>query len=179
MDWHRDVRVHFARMGLVFKRLYDPIRSHLKRRMDTILFTLPLYPNQMLTKTLSVQKADKGTMRVIDPIPFFYSLSAESVAAHAASLLKPHAIIAMQTPSPRPAWQEPEYDASESHPCRRAFIRCSRDESVGLELQNKMLIDSGVNWVLRDLDSDHSPWLCREAEFLAVLKDVINEFVNG
>lgn len=42
-----------------------------------------------------------------------------------------------------------------------------------------MLKDSGVNWVLRDLDSDHSPWLCREAEFMAVLKDVINEFVNG
>lgn len=118
-------------------------------------------------------------MSVIDPIPFFYNLSTESVAAHATSLLKPHAIIAMQAPSPRPAWQEPEYDASESQPCRRAFIRSSRDESVSLELQNKMLNDSGVDWLLRDLDSDHSPWLSREAEFVAVLKDLINEFING
>lgn len=118
-------------------------------------------------------------MTAIDPIRFFYNLSTESVAAHAASLLKPHAIIAMQTPSPRPAWQELEYDASGSHSCRRAFIRCSRDETIYLELQNRMLKDSGVNWVLRDLDSDHSPWLCREAEFVAVLKDVINGFVNG
>ena len=42
-----------------------------------------------------------------------------------------------------------------------------------------MLNDSGVDWLLRDLDSDHSPWLSREAEFVAVLKDLINEFING
>lgn len=143
------------------------------------LYPYSEYPSQMLTKTLSVQKADKGTLNVIDPIPFFYNLTTESIAAYATSLLKPHAIISMQAPSPRPAWQEAEYDASESHPCRRAFIRCSRDESVCLELQNRMIKDSGVNWLLRDLDSDHSPWLSREAEFVAVLKDVINEFVNG
>lgn len=116
-------------------------------------------------------------MTIIDPVPFFYSLSTESVAAHAASLLKPQAIIAMQAPSPRPAWQELEYDASGSHPCRRAFIRCLRDESICLELQDRMLKDSEVNWALRYLDSDHSPWLSREAEFVDVLKDVINEFV--
>lgn len=137
----------------------------------------PLYPNKLLTKTLLVQKAGKGTMNVIDPIPHFYGLATKSVAAHAVSLLKPHAIIAMQTPSPRPAWQEPEYNASDSQPCRRAFIRCLRDESIHLERQDLMLKDSGVDWVVRDLDSDHSPWLSREADFVAVLKDVVDGFV--
>lgn len=137
-----------------------------------------LYPNKMLTKTILIQKADKGTMAVNDPIPPFYGLATESVAACAASLLKPHAIIAMQTPSPRPAWQEPAYNASDSHPCRRAFIRCLRDETIRLEMQDLMLKDSGVDWVVRDLDTDHSPWLCREAEFVAVLKDVVDGFVS-
>lgn len=134
----------------------------------------------MLTKTLlfkkKKKKAEKGTMTVIEPIPHFYGLVSESVAANAASLLKAHAIIAMQTPSPRPAWQEPEYNASDSLPCRRAFIRCLRDETIHVELQDKLIEDSGVDWVVKDLDSDHSPWLCMEAEFLAVLKDVVEGF---
>lgn len=115
-------------------------------------------------------------MTVIEPIPSFYGLASESVAANAVSLLKSHAIIAMQTPSPLPAWQEPEYNASDSLPCRRAFIRCLRDETIQLEIQDKLIEDSGVDWVVRDLDSDHSPWLCMEAEFLAVLKDVVEGF---
>lgn len=118
-------------------------------------------------------------MTVIDPIPLFYGLATESVAANATSLLKPHAVSAMQTPSPRPAWQEPEYNASDSHPCRRAFIRCLRDETILVEIQDRLIEKSGVDWVVRDLDSDHSPWLCMEAEFLAVLKDVVEGFVLG
>lgn len=123
-----------------------------------------------------------GTVTVTDPIPRFYGLATEPIAAHAASLLKPHAAIAMVTPSPRPAWQEPVYNASnasDSTPCRRAFIRCLRDQSIHVEVQDKMLKDSGVDWVVRDLDSDHSPWLCMEAEFLALLKDVVEGFVLG
>lgn len=118
-------------------------------------------------------------MTVIDPIPVFYGLATESVATNAVSLLKSHAVIAMQTPSPQPAWQEPEYNASDSYPCRRAFIRCFRDETIRIEAQDKLIEDSGVDWVVRDLDSDHCPWLCMEAEFLAVLEDVVDGFVIG
>lgn len=119
-------------------------------------------------------------MTIIDPIPPFYGLATESVAKNAVSLLKPHAVIAMDTPSPRPAWQEAEYNASDSYPCRRAFIRCLRDETIRMETQVKSVEDSGVDWVVKDLDSDHCPWLCMEAEFLAVLKDVVDGFVlNG
>lgn len=51
--------VHFARMDLVFKILYDPICSHLNPRMDAILFTLPLYPNPNAYQKLSPFKRQK------------------------------------------------------------------------------------------------------------------------
>jgi pimeloyl-ACP methyl ester carboxylesterase len=53
----------------------------------------------------------------------------------------------------------------------KTYVVCTQDNSIPLALQRRMLREAGVTDV-HELDSDHSPFLCRTAELAEILNGI-------
>lgn len=62
-----------------------------------------------------------------------------------------------------PAWADAVYAG------RRVFIRCMQDRAAPLAYQDKLLMESGVEWDIRDIESSHSPFISRAGELAAII----------
>jgi hypothetical protein len=71
------------------------------------------------------------------------------------------------SPIPRASWD------SEAFKDTVAYIRTVNDTSLPLFMQ-QMMIDNaeGVNWILKDIESDHSPQLSQPEKFSALLVEL-------
>ena len=65
--------------------------------------------------------------------------------------------------------QGPGSDAFAELP--RAYVVCTRDRAIPPRLQRLTLDAAGCDPVL-ELDTDHSPWLSRTAELVAILEEL-------
>lgn len=79
---------------------------------------------------------------------------------------------ALMSPSPPSAWADPGYSG------RRAYIRCSQDATIPVFAQDLMVKYSGVEWVIKDFDTSHSPYLSRPAELAECLVGLAEDFVR-
>ena len=70
---------------------------------------------------------------------------------------------AVYSPVPRASWDAPAYAG------RVAFVKTLRDLAVPTALQEVMIAESGVEWMVREVDASHSPQLARPREMLAIL----------
>jgi hypothetical protein len=109
---------------------------------------------------------------VPEPVGVFYADVPESIAFEAAAQLRPHSTNALMSPSPPPAWVDPEFSG------RRAYIRCSEDKAVPAFLQDLMVQRSAVEWVIREFDTSHSPFLSRPAELAECLVGLVEGFAR-
>lgn len=56
-------------------------------------------------------------------------------------------------------------------PSRRAYIHCTRDHAIPLELQRRMVRESPCEQVF-ELESDHAPYLCQTAAVVDLLDQI-------
>ena len=80
------------------------------------------------------------------------------VADGLARSLLPHAVKAFESPAPAPAWAE------EAFAHNLAFLRCTQDAALPTFVQDMFLQRSGVEWVVKDIQSSHSPYASRPQE---------------
>lgn len=106
------------------------------------------------------------------PKPTFYSDVPEPLASEAAAAVKGHSIKAFTTAIPRCAWSDAAYDN------RRAYIRTLEDAAIPLIAQNGLLQGSGVKWIVKDIQSSHSPFLSRPKELCAIIVELTEKFVK-
>ncbi|CAG8953447.1 hypothetical protein HYFRA_00010196 [Hymenoscyphus fraxineus] len=111
-----------------------------------------------------------GICTVPFPIPVFYQDAPPETALAVSSSLLPHSILSFNSPSPAPAWKDPEFVG------RLAYIRCMQDRAIPASMQDLMIKDSGVEWVVRDIDAGHSPFLSRPEELSDILKELAEIF---
>ena len=83
---------------------------------------------------------------------FFHDVD-EHTASRLASALVPHAMLALESPAPPPAWAETAYEG------KRAYLKCLLDRALPPFIQDKFVKDSGVIWDVREIDAGHEPHL--------------------
>ena len=76
------------------------------------------------------------------------------------------------TPSGFPDYPNPVHNG------RRAYIRTLKDEAIPTFVQDMMLEASGVEWVIKDLDSSHSPFLSKPKDLCNALIGLAENFMG-
>ena len=128
--------------------------------------------------SLELLKADishQGPIASIpDPIPFFYSDVEPAVAAHAASLLLPHAIEAF--------FSTTQHDGCAEFPL--TYVVCNNDKALTVEYQHRAIEvcrsrenrKGGPEAVeVVTMESGHSPFLSVPEETVEVLMKAVGE----
>ncbi|KAH7088923.1 Alpha/beta hydrolase fold-1 [Paraphoma chrysanthemicola] len=67
------------------------------------------------------------------------------------------------TPLPRASWDSDDFKG------RVAFIRAVNDPAIPLAVQQMMLDESGVEWIVKDIESGHSPQVSQPAKLAEML----------
>ena len=111
-------------------------------------------------------------MEMNDGEQVFYHDCAEDVAQAAKAELVPHSLKAFATKPSKIGWQEQAYDG------RRAYIRCLQDKILPLELQDKYLEKSAVKWIIKAMDTSHSPFLSKPEILTRVVAEILKDFLE-
>ncbi|KAL7950076.1 hypothetical protein V8C42DRAFT_309416 [Trichoderma barbatum] len=103
---------------------------------------------------------------------FYQDVPAELAKSVIASL-KSQSALSVQSRPATIGWLDKIYNG------RRAYIRCLQDAALPLAVQDGFLAQSGVEWVTRDIDSSHSPYLSMPDELTRVVADIVDEFAKN
>lgn len=74
------------------------------------------------------------------------------------------------SPCPRATWDSDEYKG------RVAFIRTLNDAAIPLPVQQMILDGTGVEWIVKDIGSSHSPQVSQPEKLATILVDLAKEF---
>ena len=74
------------------------------------------------------------------------------------------------SPCPRATWDSDEFKG------RVAFIRTTQDGAIPLAVQQLMLDGTGVDWIVRDIESGHSPQISQPEKLTAMIVDLAKGF---
>jgi pimeloyl-ACP methyl ester carboxylesterase len=74
------------------------------------------------------------------------------------------------SPCPRATWDSDEFKS------RVAFIRATQDAAIPLEVQQMMLDGTGVEWIVKDIESGHSPQLSQPEKLTAMTVELVKGF---
>lgn len=117
-----------------------------------------------------VFQENTGLLTVDNPADVFYGDVPEPRLSQAIAALKPHSRTSLSSPSPPSAWAQPTYNG------RRAYIQATQDHSVPLIAQEMMVKHSGVDWIIKVLDSSHSPFLSNPKVVADTVLEIAAEF---
>jgi hypothetical protein len=74
------------------------------------------------------------------------------------------------TPVPRASWDSDDYKR------RIAFIRTVNDAAIPLAIQQMMIDGSGAKWIIKDIESGHSPQVSQPEKLAEILVDLAKTF---
>lgn len=101
-----------------------------------------------------------------DRIPPLYPDVPSILADAAAASTITQGLTSFLSPVPQASWNNDEYKG------RIAYIRTVNDTGTPLFLQQMMIDNSGVEWVVKDIESGHSPQLSQPEKFSELLLDL-------
>lgn len=58
----------------------------------------------------------------------------------------------------------------------RGYIACKKDNAVPFRLQKGMVETSGLRWSVKEMDTDHSPFLSQRPRLVELVVELIAEF---
>ncbi|PWY73011.1 alpha/beta-hydrolase [Aspergillus heteromorphus CBS 117.55] len=119
--------------------------------------------------TWVVERGD-GQLDVQDTIEVFYHDAPADKASQAASEIQLHSLESFTTPCPPTAWNDAAFDH------RRGYIMTRQDRALPYIGQDMMLKLSGVEWVLREMETGHSPFLSNPEELVDHILSIIRSF---
>jgi len=130
----------------------------------------PSAPSQPkpLTQTPALQP--DGNFFPFDPKAVFYADIPSPTDSIAISQLRLQSAASMNTPSPPPAWADKAFDG------RRAYVHCTQDQAIPAVAQTMMVEGSGVEWVVRTMESAHSPFLSDPEQLAGLVRDFVGIF---
>lgn len=112
----------------------------------------------------------QGLSTVDNPETVLYNDVPSSLASELAASLKPHAILAFESPAPATSWKEPDYAG------KIAFVKCMIDQALPSFLQDMFIEKSGVQWIVKNIEAGHSPWASKPAEIVNELQRLLVKF---
>ena len=110
-------------------------------------------------------------IRCADPIPPLYPEVPPTLASAAAAATLSQGTTSFFSPMPRTSWD------SDYFKDRVAYVKTMRDTAVPAFVQ-QMMIDNatGPEWVVKEIESDHSPHLSHPETFAALLLELAKGF---
>ena len=109
-------------------------------------------------------------LRCPDPVPPLYQDVPEELANVAVASCMNPSLSSWITPCPPASWDEKGYQG------RCAFIRTTQDQCIPYDVQNMMIKATEQDWILRDLDSGHSPQLSQPEKLADVILELVKQF---
>ncbi|KAL9120726.1 MAG: hypothetical protein Q9187_002714 [Circinaria calcarea] len=107
----------------------------------------------------------------MDPVHFLSADIAPAVAKKNAANLEPHATLAFKSPSPAPAWADPDFEG------RLAYIVCTEDEAIVKAGQEAMMQYSGQHFMVKELQGSHmAPFLLKSRQTAEMVTGFIKSF---
>ena len=107
------------------------------------------------------------------PLTAFYNGVSEPLASQSVAALLPQSQAIFRTPSSTPAWPDSTFDG------RRAYIRCSQDAVFPVSLQDQIMKDSKVDWIVHTVDTGHSPFLICPADLASHITALADSFQSA
>ncbi|KAF2242846.1 hypothetical protein BU26DRAFT_510087 [Trematosphaeria pertusa] len=101
--------------------------------------------------------------------PLFQDVPADLADAAAVSAMA-QGMTSFTSPCPRATWDSDEYKG------RVAFIRTLNDACIPLPVQQMMIEGTGVDWIVKDIESGHSPQISQPEKLTAMLVDLAKGF---
>ncbi|KAH7130095.1 hypothetical protein B0J11DRAFT_482395 [Dendryphion nanum] len=114
---------------------------------------------------------DANVIRCDDRIPPLYPEVPLTLADAAAASTMAQGLTSFYSPCPRASWDSEEFKD------RVAYIRTVNDTGLPIFVQ-QMMIDNakGVDWIIKDIKSDHSPHLSKPEEFSELVVELVRKF---
>lgn len=116
---------------------------------------------------------ETGNLNVSDPKEVFYADVPDPLASEAIAHLRPESMSALTSPSPPPAWPDSVHNG------RRAYIRTLEDKTIPSIAQEMMIKYSGVEWVVKVLNTSHSPFLSQPKQLFNDLVGLAKDFATS
>lgn len=132
----------------------------------------PIFPRSSLVNYCTFQPSP-GLCETNSPAEVFYHDLDSDAAATMVQALEPQALGAFVTDAPPTAWQEPEYDG------RLAYVRTTEDRAVPSFVQDVMMKKSQAKWLVKDIETSHSPFLSRPKELTGLILDCVDTFLSA
>jgi hypothetical protein len=79
-------------------------------------------------------------------------------------------MVSLNSPCPQASWGAEEYKG------RVAFIRTLNDAAIPLQAQQMMLDGTGVNWIVKDIESGHCPQISQPQKLTEILVELARVF---
>ena len=112
-------------------------------------------------------------MDVSNPKDVFYADVPDPLASEAIDHLRLESSSALTSPSPPPAWPDSAYNG------RRAYIHTLQDKCIPSIAQKMMIKYSGVEWVVKDLNTSHSPFLSQPKQLFNDLVGLAKDYATS
>ena len=115
-------------------------------------------------------KEATGLVEVNNACQVFYNDCDSSTSDLATAQLKGHSLNALQGSPSTIGYKDAGFNG------RRAYIRCSKDNALPKEAQERFIADSSVGWIRKDLDASHSPFLSMPDQLTEVIQELFYIF---
>ena len=79
-------------------------------------------------------------------------------------------LASFKSPCPRASWD------SEAYKKRIAYIRTVKDKGIPQELQTMMIEGTGQDWIVKDIDTEHSPQIVNPEKLSEILLELAKKF---
>ncbi|KAJ4351214.1 uncharacterized protein N0V89_006553 [Didymosphaeria variabile] len=113
---------------------------------------------------------EASLLRCDDRIPPLYNDIAPAHAAVVAVSAMAQGMTAFTSPCPRASWD------SEAYRGRVGFVRTTQDACIPVQVQQMMLDGTGVEWIVKDVESAHNAQISKPEELTRVLVELAEVF---
>ena len=101
--------------------------------------------------------------------PLYQDVSVELAEPVAVSAMA-QGMTSFTSPVPRASWDSEDYKG------RVAFIRTVNDAAIPLAVQQMMLDGTGIKWIVKDIESGHSPQVSQPESLAKIVVDLAKSF---
>ena len=105
-----------------------------------------------------------------DRIPPLYTDITGTLAEAVAASAMAQGMTSFHSPIPRATFDSDAYKG------RTAYIRTTKDAAFPLQIQQMMIEGTGAEWIVKDIDSAHSPQLSQPEKLSAILVELAETF---
>ena len=109
-------------------------------------------------------------IRCDDPKPPLYQDVSPDLANAAVLSATSPCLTSFRSPCPAATWDAEHFKG------RCAYIRTGNDRAVPHEVQNMMLQGTGQEWIIRDVDTGHSPQLAAPEKLCGIILELAKRF---